>query len=143
MIYAQAMISPTGPAAACLDRVRAGDLRLVWSDYVLHEIRELPTKLPPRLNATPERVEAFIASIAPIAVHIGKVTDIYRNPFDVDDSHYVNLALASGANLITSRDADLLRLMDQTRAEAREFCERFPGLQILPPEKILEMLRKG
>ena len=143
MIYAQAMISPAGPSAACLDRVRSGDLHLVWSDCVLQEVRELPAKLPARLKLTLERVEAFIADVAPFAEHIAEVIELYKNPFDVDDSHYVNLALASGANLITSRDGDLLQLMDQTRPEAREFSRRFPHLQILPPEKVLEILRLG
>jgi putative PIN family toxin of toxin-antitoxin system len=143
MIYAQAMISRAGPSAACVDRVRSGDLYLVWSDYVLREIRELPTKIPLRLNLTPERVEAFIADVAPFAEHIAEVAELYTNPFDADDSHYVNLALASGASLITSRDGDLLRLMDQARPEARAFSARFPHLQILPPEAVLEMLRRG
>ena len=137
------MISRTGPSAACLDRVRAGDLHLVWSDYVLQEIRELPAKLPARMKLTPERVEAFIADVAPFAEHIAEVAGLYTNPFDADDSHYVNLALASGANLITSRDGDLLRLMDQGRPEAREFSARFPHLQILLPEAVLEMLRQS
>jgi putative PIN family toxin of toxin-antitoxin system len=143
MIYAQAMISRAGPSAACVACVRAGDLQLVWSDYVLEEVRELPAKLPARLRLTPERVEAFIADVAPFAQHIAEVAELYTNPFDADDSHYVNLALASGANLITSRDGDLLRLMDQARPEAREFSRRFPDLQILPPERVLEILRHG
>jgi putative PIN family toxin of toxin-antitoxin system len=141
MIYAQAMISRGGPSAACLDHVRTGELHLVWSDYVLQEIRELPTKLPARLNLTPERVEAFIADVAPFAQHVTEVTELYENPFDPDDSHYVNLAIASRADLITTRDGDLLRLMDETNPEAREFRNRFPVLRIIPPEHVLELLR--
>jgi predicted nucleic acid-binding protein len=64
VIYAQAIISHSGPAAACLDHVRAGELRLIWSDYVLQEIRELPQKLPTRLQVTLERVEIFILALA-------------------------------------------------------------------------------
>lgn len=143
MIYAQAMISRTGPSAACLDHVRAGNLRLFWSDYVLQEIRELPGKLPARLKLTPERAEAFIADVAPFSEHITHVIHVYDNPYDRDDSHYVNLAVASGANLITSRDGDLLRLMDEARPEAREFRHRFPQLRILRPEEVLRLLRAG
>ena len=112
MIYAQAMISGKGPAAACMDLVRSADLIAVWSDYVLQEIRELPAKLPARLQLTSERVEVFILNLAPLIKHQGQVEAIYLNPFDPDDSHYVNLALAADASLITSRDRDLLRLMD-------------------------------
>ena len=141
MIYAQAMMSPSGPAAACVGYVRSGELRLVWSDYVLQEIRELPSKLPARFKLTPERVEAFIADLAPFAKHIAMIAELYVNPFDRDDSHYINLAIASGADLITSRDGDLLRLMEHALPEAQEFQRRFPQLKILPPERILELIR--
>jgi len=142
MIYAQAMISGKGPAAACFEQVRSRGLRLVWSDYVLQEVRELPTKLLPRLKLTPQRVETFIDEIAPLAIHVALIADLFVNPFDPDDSHYVNLALAAGADIITSRDADLLNLMDDKRPEGREFQLRFPQLRILPPEQLLEMLRR-
>jgi uncharacterized protein len=142
MIYAQAMISRTGPSAACFDHVRSGNLKLFWSDYVLLEIRELPFKLPARLKLTQERVEAFIADVAPFAEHLTKVVEHYENPFDRDDSHYVNLAIAAGANLITSRDGDLLRLMEEKRPEAQELRRRFPQLRILAPEQVLALLRQ-
>ncbi len=87
VIYAQAIISDSGPAAECLERVRAGELRLIWSDYVLQEIRELPEKLPTHLRVTLERVEIFILAIAPYVEHVLHIPEIYRNPFDPDDSH--------------------------------------------------------
>ncbi len=130
VIYAQAIISDRGPAAECLERVRAGELRLIWSDYVLQEIRELPEKLPTHLRVTLERVEIFILAIAPYVEHVLHIPEIYRNPFDPDDSHYVNLAAASNARLITTRDGDLLNLMDESRPEGRDFRRRFPDLQI-------------
>jgi putative PIN family toxin of toxin-antitoxin system len=141
MIDAQAMISRSGPAGACMDQVRSGHLHLVWSDYVLQEVREPPGKLPTRLKLTSDRVEAFIADIAPYAEHKEEVVERYENPFDADDSHYINLVVASGSNLITSRDSDLLRRMDQRLPEARDIALRFPNLQILPPQLLLELLR--
>jgi predicted nucleic acid-binding protein len=62
--------------------------------------------------------------------HVMRIPEIYRNPFDPDDSHYVNLAVASNARLITSHDGDLLNLMDESRPEGRDFRRRFPDLQI-------------
>ena len=143
MIYTQALISERGPAGLCLNHVRLGALRLVWSDYVLQEIRELPLKLPARLLVTPERVDAFISAIAPYAEHRASVPPLYENPFDPDDSHYVNLALAAAANIITSRDKDLLRLMDDSIPEGHDFHGRFPDLRILTPETLLELLGVG
>lgn len=141
MVVAQAMISRHGPAARCCELVRASELQLAWSDYVLQEIRELPPKLPPRLGLAADKVEAFILELAPHARHMADVPEVFENPFDRDDSHYVNLALASGAKLITSRDRDLLRLMDDRLASGREFRSRFPELQVLTPDELLTMLR--
>ena len=140
MIFAQALISPRGPAAQCVERVRRGELRLVWSDYVLREIRELPPKLPPRFGLTAARVDAFILDVAPHVEYLAFVAEDYVNPFDRDDSHYVNLAVAAHATLITSRDGDLLRLMELERPEGREFGRRFPALRIVTPTQLLALL---
>ena len=70
VIYAQAIISDRGPAAACLERVRTGELQLIWSDYVLQEIRELPEKLPAHFGVTLEIVEIFILAVAPYVEHV-------------------------------------------------------------------------
>jgi uncharacterized protein len=59
---------------------------------------------------------------------------------DPDDAHYVNLALAANANLIVSRDRDLLDLADTTRPEAIEFRRQFPTLRILEPVQFLREL---
>jgi predicted nucleic acid-binding protein len=59
---------------------------------------------------------------------------------DPDDAHYVNLALAAGADVIVSRDRDLLDLVAANRPESVEFRRRFPALQILTPEEVLRRL---
>jgi predicted nucleic acid-binding protein len=107
----------------------------------LQEIRELPPKLPRRLGLNAHQVEAFILELAPHVRHVARVPEVFENPFDRDDSHYVNLALASGARHITSRDRDLLRLMDEELVPGREFRKRFPELRILTPEELLTMFR--
>ena len=43
--FCAALISDSGPAAQCLQLARSGTIRLVVSDYILTEIRELPSKL--------------------------------------------------------------------------------------------------
>ncbi|MCL2648674.1 MAG: hypothetical protein FWD61_17005 [Phycisphaerales bacterium] len=63
------------------------------------------------------------------------------SPFDADDSHCINLALATRSQLVVSRDKHLLNLMDQTHEEARDFVKRFPGLWIIEPQILLQMLR--
>ena len=104
VIFAQAIMNDAGPAGACLQLARARSIHLVWSNYVLAEIRELPGKIPARFVVTSDRVEAFILDVAVFAETIAAVPQVYTNPFDADDSHYVNLAVAASATLITSRD---------------------------------------
>jgi putative PIN family toxin of toxin-antitoxin system len=143
VVFAQALISDSGPAAQCVALARSGTIRLVLSDIVITEIRELPSKLPARLLVTSERVEAFLNEVAPLAEMIDDVPELYRHPVDADDSHYVNLALAASATLITSRDHHLLDLMDHSRPMGRDFRERFPQLEIVRPEVLVRRLRSG
>jgi predicted nucleic acid-binding protein len=79
--------------------------------------------------------------VAPLAEMINDVPDTYQHPVDPDDSHYVNLALAAGATLITSRDRHLLALMDQSQSLGRAFRQQFPQLDIIRPEELLSRLR--
>ena len=141
VIFAQALISDSGPAAECLELARSGIIRLVLSDYVMTEIRELPAKLPARLMVTSDRVDAFLNDVAPLAEIVSDVPGVYEHPIDPDDSHYVNLAIAAGATLITSRDHHLLALMDQSQPLGRAFRQQFPQIDIIRPEELISRLR--
>ncbi|HZZ44007.1 MAG TPA: putative toxin-antitoxin system toxin component, PIN family [Tepidisphaeraceae bacterium] len=141
VVFAQAIINDVGPAAACLNLSRHGIIHLVWSEYVLSEIRELPAKLPARLLITPDKIEDFIQDVATFATMIGDILAPYHHPIDPDDSHYVNLALATGATIITSRDRHLLDLMDPLKPHANQFLQQYPNLKILTPETLLRRIR--
>lgn len=143
VVYAQAIINPDGSAGACLDLCRKGALSLCVSDYVLGEIRELPGKLTPRLQITDAKIEQLVADVLSFSRRVGSVPDVYVLQRDADDSHYINLALAAHAKLITSRDRDLLDLMDSARPESIEFQRRFADLRILTPEQLLDHVRVG
>jgi putative PIN family toxin of toxin-antitoxin system len=143
VVYAQAIINPDGPAGACLEFAREGVLSLCISDYLLREIRELPGKLAPRLNITPQKVQEFIEDLVSFSRWIADVPHLYTLERDPDDSHYINLALASDAKLISSRDRDLLDLMDLSFPTARDFQTRFPTLRILRPEELLHYVRSA
>lgn len=138
VVCAQAIINPDGPAGRCLELARDGALNLCISDYLLAEIRELPAKLSPRLKVTPQKVEQFIFDLVSFSRQVAQVPDLFRLDRDPDDSHYINLALAAEARLITSRDRDLLDLMDNARPESRSFMQQFPTLRILAPEQLLK-----
>jgi predicted nucleic acid-binding protein len=57
---------------------------------------------------------------------------------DPDDAHYVNLALTAEAELIVSRDNDLLTLMDRHSPDGKNFANQFPRLTILTPPAFLK-----
>lgn len=56
VVFAQALISPNGPAASCIEHVRRNRVVLFASSYIIQEIRELPLKIPRRYGITIEHV---------------------------------------------------------------------------------------
>jgi putative PIN family toxin of toxin-antitoxin system len=141
-VFAQALISPKGPAAACLTHAQNGILTLFVSDYVLQEIRELPAKIRPKFGVTAENVERLIQDLAKYSQVVNDVPSVFIHPFDADDSHYVDLAIATNSKLIVSRDPHLLDLMDETREETRVFRERFSSLVVTTPDVLAAEIRR-
>jgi len=141
VVFAQALINPRGPAGECLERARTGVVRLFVSDYVLAEIRELPRKIPPRYGVTAESADELASDLVKFATVVSSAPSVYVHPHDPDDSHYVDLAVATNSSLIVSRDRHLLKLMDVTRPEARDFRRRFPGIDVLSPDAFAQQLR--
>jgi putative PIN family toxin of toxin-antitoxin system len=140
-VFAQALINPRGPAGACITHAQNGRITLFISGYVLREIRELPSKIRPKFGVTPEKTERFVQDLSKYAQVIDQVPAVYVNPFDSDDSHYVDLAVATGSTLIVSRDPHFLKLTDATLKESKDFTDRFPALRISTPDVLAERLR--
>ncbi len=141
-IFAQALISPTGSSGECVERVLDGQALLFWSEYVLQEIRRIPEKQTPRrLGVTTDKVEALIVRLAPLAHLVKDPPSVYQHPLDPKDSHYVDLAVASDAKLIVSRDKHLLNLTNSSKPGAAAFKTLFPHLEVWQPEQLLRLLR--
>jgi uncharacterized protein len=141
-IFAQTLITPSGNAGKCVERVLDGTIRLFWSEYVVGEIRRISDKpTPKRLSVTSDQVESLVARLLPIAHMIENPPSVYHHPIDPKDSHYVDLAVVSSAKLIVSRDKHLLNLTNPLKPAASEFMARFPSLAVLQPEELLELLR--
>ena len=143
-VYFQALISPEGPAGACLSAAQQGLLRLFVTDHIIQELTEVCSRphLVDRFGFTPERLNRFTLKIRKIAKVVDEVPHVFDYERDPDDEHYVDLAVACGANLIASRDKDLLALVDQSTAVGRDFHERFPELEIIAPVELLSRLGK-
>ena len=90
---------------------------------------------------TPERVADFIARVERVAVVIDPVPEAFALTRDPKDSKYLNLAIAGGAELVVSRDNDLLDLMTSADAEATAFRTTYPSIRILDPVVFLQTLQ--
>jgi uncharacterized protein len=143
-VFAAGLINPIGSAGECIERVLDGELILFISSFVIGEIRRIPEKeTPRRLGVTDEKVEAILSRLLPICHLVDNPPSVYQHPIDPKDSHYVDLAVASNAKLIVSRDRHLLNLSKPSKPGAMEFIAQFPQLQVLDPAQLLEFLRLG
>jgi putative PIN family toxin of toxin-antitoxin system len=140
-IFVQALINLNGPAGQCVQKARDGEVALFVSPFVLAEIREIHLKIPAKYGVTVEQTEELAQAVAMFATVLADVPEIYRHPYDPDDSAYVNLALKADAKLIVSRDRHLLMLADGARKEGQEFQARFPSLRIIDPVQFLRELQ--
>ena len=142
-IFVQALINLNGPAARCVELAKAGRVLLFASPYVLAEVREIHLKTPAKYGITAEQTDELARAIASFATLVTDVPEVYRHPFDPDDSHYVDLAVKADARLIVSRDGHLLMLADSGRKEGQDFQARFPALRILDPVQFLRELERA
>lgn len=140
VIFAQALINPKGPAGECVSAAERGECLQHLSAFLIQEIRELPTKLTPRLGVTPERVESLIKHICDYAIVVTDIPAVYVLAADPQDSEYVNLALVTKSELIVSRDRHLLTLMSPDTQQGRLFMQQFPDLRVLKPVEFLREL---
>ncbi|HLP82711.1 MAG TPA: putative toxin-antitoxin system toxin component, PIN family [Phycisphaerales bacterium] len=142
-VLLQAFASPDGPSGQCFAAVVAGRVILVVSPGILQEFAEVATRpsVARKLGITQAMVVQATSMLQRVAVVVEHAPKVYSVVDDDDDSMYVNVALAAGASVITSRDNDLLRLMDASTEVGRDFALRFPHLKVLTPVGLLAHLR--
>jgi putative PIN family toxin of toxin-antitoxin system len=139
MILYQATANTTGPAAELLRQLEAGQFILYVSDEILDEARDVLSR--PKLRAksprlTDETVQETFDLLDRLAQMVSQVPSLFSLPRDPNDEPYLNLALAISADYLASWDKDLLDLMLDA-----SFCARYPGLTILNPVALLQILR--
>jgi putative PIN family toxin of toxin-antitoxin system len=144
VVFVQALISGRGPAAACIEQLRAGRFILLQSEATLNELREVPLRR--NLSAkypvlTRDRVEAFVAEIISLAVLVPTPATAFQLARDPADEPFIDLAVAGGARfIVTWNDRHLTYLMRKDTEEGRAFCAKFPGLRILSPPEFLSAI---
>ncbi len=143
MVYLQATISATGPAAALLRLVDEDEIDLFVSQEILAEIRDVLSR--PRIRQknpeiTDERIEAFLSRILEKALTVDDVPPHFFYLRDPKDEKYINLAVEVEAEYLVSRDKDLLDLMTGYADDSKEFRRRFRPLKIIEPVALLQNL---
>ena len=143
-VFLQGLLSKAGPAVACLELVEQDRVRLVMSEAVLAEIKDVLSR--PRLcernpNLTDEKVENLIDLILERAEFVKNVPLHFSYSRDPNDEPYLNLAIETEAVFVVSRDNDLLDLMTNFTAEAKNFRRRYHRIKILNPVEFLEEMR--
>ncbi len=140
MVYLQATVSETGPAAALLQLVEIGAVSLFVSNEILDEVRDVLSRPKIRQknpSLTDERVNALIIRLTETATVVGEISQHFPYERDPKDEKYINLAVEVGAEYLVSRDTDLLDLMKGETAESASFRERFTSLKVVDPVTFL------
>jgi putative PIN family toxin of toxin-antitoxin system len=142
VVFAQALINPDGPSGICVEHAMKGHIRLFVSDYVVEEIRQLDGKLPAKYGVTSQQINDLADQVILFGTFVMDVPSVYVHTIDPDDSHYVDLAVATQSTFIVTRDRHLLNLVDLTRPESAEFTRRFPNIAIVAPDSFVRKIQE-
>lgn len=131
-VLVSAFLAPRGAAAALLAHARAGRLELSVSEAILQETTRVLLTAPHirrRYHYPDAAVHDFCEGLA--ALHLlhtefPVLAGVCRDP---NDDMILACAVAAGARYLVTRDQDLLVL------------RRYAGIDILPPETMLGLLR--
>lgn len=143
MIYLQATISKSGPAAALLRLVETNAVTLFVSHDILEEVRDVVSR--PKIRQknpaiTDERVDALLSRVAAKATLVGDVRKHFSYVRDPKDEKYIDLALEVEAAYLVSHDKDLLDLMTGDAEECQDFRWRFRSLKVIAPGEFLKTM---
>jgi len=143
MVFLQAAVNPSGPAGACVNVASVGVVQLFVSEATIAEVGDVLTR--PKIRKkfstlTPGRVDEFLGWVKRIATTIPDVPEVFTLTRDPKDSKYLNLAIAAGAELVVSRDNDLLDLMTSSGSDAESFRTTHPTIRIIDPVAFLQTL---
>jgi uncharacterized protein len=144
MVFLQGAARENGPAAACLRLVQDGYVRQFLTEEILAEVGDV--LLRPNIqrrfpDLTAEFVVAFLDRLRELAEMVALCPEVVDLPRDPKDAKYLNLAIASSARYLVSRDNDLLNIMSDPTEASRSIRERLPGLTILDPVEFLAAVR--
>ena len=138
-------MSKAGPSGACLELIGNDRIRLVMSETVLAEIKDVISRPDLRelsVNLVDEKTEELIELILEKAEFVEDVRRYFKYSRDETDEPYINLAIKTDAAFLITRDNDLLDLMTSHSDDAKEFRQRFRHLKIVAPIEFLRIIRE-
>lgn len=144
-IFFQFLLNPNGIAAKCLEKVRDRKVKLFISKDTLAEVRDVvlrPNLLERLPDAGTEQIETFIEHISDISTLIRSVPKSFKFQRDPKDEIIINLAVATKADYIVTRDNDLLDLMTGFTDDCKEFRQRFRLLKVVEPLEFLRIVEE-
>lgn len=119
---------------------------MVISADVLSEVRSILTRVDVQKKfpgLTPNLVSKFLMRIAEVGVFVSPVPLVIVFERDHKDEPYLNLARASSAAYLITRDRDMLDLMVDRSSEGQSVRNTLPGLRFLDPVSFLREIRNA
>jgi uncharacterized protein len=143
-IFLQAMANPLGPAGACLNSVRVGEIALFLSRPILIELIDVAARpvLQQKLNLSASIVTNFIEQLLDFSKLIEIVPSVFIHSEDPKDSIYVDLAIACDANIIVTRDQHLLSLRNLEHADGKRFLEKYSSIEVFSPVELIRRINQ-
>jgi putative PIN family toxin of toxin-antitoxin system len=138
VILLQAISNPDGPSWAAVAVADSGGVRIVASEVTIQEAEDVfarPSVRQRFVSLDDQRVKEFLGiyrGMAEIYINVTKTVSLERNH---KDEPFLDLAVASGASYLVTRDKDMLDLMTNAG-----FTARYPGLKIVGPVELLRDL---
>ena len=142
-IYVSSFISPKGTSQKILRLAESGQIEIWVSDYVIEELKDVlarPEFLEKFPHFSPENLKAYLFRIKSFAHYVRDIKARFDLARDQKDSHYIDLAAYVDADLLVTRDKDLLDLMTGFDAASKEFRQRFRTLKVVDPDEFLKTI---
>lgn len=141
-VFLQALGNPVGPAGRCVQAFLDGRARLFVDRLLLDELADVTgrPKVARKLRILQTRVDELTNQLMASAVLVEPVPQVFVYDRDPDDAHLVDLAIATGALLIVSRDKDLLDLMDIGNDTGRVLRAAHPTFRVVTPPGFLHLI---
>ena len=141
-VFLQGLANPLGPAGQCLQAVWDGRVQLFVDQKVIDELTGVVNRpaTSRKFRTLSARLPRLLEQLQTLAVNLDEVPERFSLSRDPDDAHYVDLAIASGALLVVTRDKDLLDLTREESVEGRALHNSYPDFRILTPPQFLATL---